>query len=353
MVDRFDSTAHLRHEIAGILGPERAAHVEIPFELDREVVAEVDAKYRAAGSDRTRVSRLLDFVFTGLDLRYSLVPTRDAVETFRAREGNCLSFVNLFIGLARHMRLAPFYVEVTDHQRWDQREGLVLSRGHIVAGLYVGGELETYDFLPYEVKAYRDFRPIDDLTATAHYYNNLGAEALLDDDLDRAAHLLAIAASIDPAFTKGINNYGVYLARRGRLDEAVEHYRRGLEVDPEDGPLLMNLARAHQRRGESEEAERVLARVEGLQQASPFYFVYRAESRLAAGDAAGALVHLREALGHSDDVPEVHVALARTYFALGDLEKSRHHLGRALRLDATNADARRLAELMATSGTAG
>ena len=56
---------------------------------------------------------------------------------------------------------------------------MVVSQGHIVAGMYLDGVLRTFDFLPYRQKAYKDFKPIDDLTAAAHYYNNLGAEALL------------------------------------------------------------------------------------------------------------------------------------------------------------------------------
>lgn len=49
--------------------------------------------------------------------------------------------------------------------------------------MFVDGELSTFDFLPCEVKAYRDFKRIADLMAVAHFYNNLGAKVLLDDDV--------------------------------------------------------------------------------------------------------------------------------------------------------------------------
>ena len=57
--------------------------------------------------------------------------------------------------MAREQGLNPFYVEVTDYQKWNHREGMVVSQGHIVAGMYLDGELKTYDFLPYRPKAYR------------------------------------------------------------------------------------------------------------------------------------------------------------------------------------------------------
>ena len=47
-------------------------------------------------SELRRVNQVNDFIFDGLQLQYLLAPTRNAVETYRTRAGNCLSFVNLF-----------------------------------------------------------------------------------------------------------------------------------------------------------------------------------------------------------------------------------------------------------------
>ena len=71
-----------------------------------------------------------------------------------------IAVVNLFVGMAREVRLNPFYVEVTDFQRGSYRDGVVVSQGHIVAGMSVDGQLTTFDFLPYQAKAYRDFREL-------------------------------------------------------------------------------------------------------------------------------------------------------------------------------------------------
>ena len=43
---------------------------------------------------------------------------------------------------------------------------------------------------------------------------------------------------------------------------------------------------------------------------------------------------------------EVHVGFVKVYVALGDLEKARHHLERALKLDATNPEAQELAQML-------
>ena len=341
----FDSAEYLRRQIEPALGA-AAKDVPLPFELAPELSAEAGRKLKATGDDRERAGRVVDYIFHGLDLEYAIEPTRDANGTFRSHAGNCLSFVNLFVALARQVRLSPFYVEVEDYQRWNHRQGMVISQGHIVAGLYIGGDLKTYDFMPYRVKSYRDFEPIDDLTATAHYYNNLGAEALLAGQDEEAGRFLELAGRIDPKFVKGINNLGVLQARRGEHAKAIELYLGALEIEPQNVPVLTNLARAYQQTGRAAEADEILASVEGVHHTNPFFYVYRADLALSRGDGRKALDLLRQALALDSETPEVHLALTRVYVANGEIDKARHHLERAIGLDPSHPEARQLAALL-------
>lgn len=336
----------IEQRLAEQLDPELAARVEVPFQINDEIRSMAAARLNPAGSERRRTNAILDFVFASLDLQYSLVPTRDAVGTFEARSGNCMSFVNLFVGIARDQRLNPFYVEVRDLQRWNYKDGVIISQGHIVAGMYVDGELTTYDFLPYEAKAYRDFHPIDDITAMAHYYNNLGAEALLDGDQEEAGRYLRIAVALAPDFDKAINNLGIYYLREGRIDDVLAIYEEALERDPLNVALLTNQARAYQTLGDLDRAQELMGELDGVKQTSPYFFVYRGELALSQGDPQKALEYLQQALRRDNQIPEVHVALVKLYLALGDLPKARHHLERAIRLDATNQEALKYAALL-------
>ena len=306
---------------------------------------------RPIGHERFRTERVIDFIFSRLDLRYSLLPTRNAIETFHAREGNCLSFVNLFVGVARHVRLNPFYVEVEDYQRWNYRDGVVLSRGHIVAGLNIEGELNTYDFLPYRPKAYRDFRPIDDAMAMAHYHNNLGAEALMRDDLVTARRELTIANAIAPDFEKAQSNLGIVHLRSGEAEEAVALYERAIQIHPDSVPLLNNLVRAKQQLGDQAATAELLGRLGEVNQTNPYFFIYQGEVALADGRVDEALEQMRRALRTDSEVPEVHLGLARVYLARGEMARARHHLGRALKLDATHMEARKMAAMLAPSSS--
>jgi len=341
---RFDSVAHLREQFATQVGSATAAQLVVPFELDDQVRTALPA-HRQSTPDR-RLTQVMDLIFEKLRITYQLAPTRTAVEAFNTRRGNCLSFVNLFVGLARNNDLNPFYVEVTDYQKWSHQAGMVVSQGHIVAGLYLGGELQTYDFLPYRPKAYRNFHPIDDVQASAHYYNNLGAEALLDGDVQEARRLIEIASSIAPTFPKALNNLGVIRARTGDTAGAEEAYRRALAAEPDNSIVMTNMARLLQQAGRGDEAMRMLTSIEASNTSNPYFFVYQADMALARGDQKKALDYMSKALGLDSDSADVHVGLVKVYLALGDTEKARHHLSRALSLDATNEEARRYATML-------
>ncbi len=347
---RFDSADFLRGQYAKRLGAAEAAEVEVPFALDAELLEALETRFAAAGSQQARVDQILEFVFRGIGLSYSLTPTRNAAATFHSRQGNCLSFVNLFVGVARHRRLNPFYVEVEDYQRWKYQDGSVVSAGHIVAGMYVDGELSTFDFLPYEPKSYRSFKPIDDLQAAAHYFNNLGAEALLDGDLDRAESYVRLAHRLDPQFSKAISNLGVVLMRRGDAVEASKVLEAGLALYPDNVALLANSARAYQLAGRQSEAVSLFTRIDAVDHANPYFFVYRGELALSHGDPRQALDFMRKALRRDSENPEVHLGLVKVFLATGDLGRARHHLQRALQLDATHEEARRYAAMLEKEG---
>jgi tetratricopeptide (TPR) repeat protein len=269
----FDTAGYLRQQYAQQVGPQEAARIAVPFELDDEIRGALK-RLPPLSSEVRRINQVNDFIFDGVKIKYSLTPTKNAVDTYRTRSGNCLSFVNLFVGVARELGLNPYYVEVTDLQKWNHREGMVVSQGHIVGGIYLDGQLRTYDFVPYRPKAYKEFKPIDDLTAAAHYYNNLGAEALLSGDLVRAREMVTTATRIAPRFDKAINNLGVVQSRSGEPLKALETYKRGLAISPGDATLLVNMARSLQQLGRAKEADEMLAQVEAESTTNPFFFIY-------------------------------------------------------------------------------
>ncbi|MFL6202907.1 MAG: transglutaminase domain-containing protein, partial [Thermoanaerobaculia bacterium] len=101
----FDSAGHLRQQFAERVGPELATGIEVPYEITPELRAALEQRLRQAPSERSKINEVLRFIFEDLDLGYSLTPTRNAVQTYQSQKGNCLSFVNLFVGVAREQGL--------------------------------------------------------------------------------------------------------------------------------------------------------------------------------------------------------------------------------------------------------
>ena len=349
-IQSFDADEHFEQEVAAKLDPEQVAGLAIPYRISPEIEAHIQGRVNPVASQKKQVDQILDIIFGQVGLQYSLQPTRDAIGTWGAREGNCLSFVHLFVGIARAKRLNPSYVEVEDYHRWSYEAGTVISRGHIVAGLYVDGNLATYDFLPYRAKAYKAFKPIDDMTAIAHHYNNLGAESLLAGDLAYAQEYLELAHRLDSEFVKATNNLGVLYLRQHRLEEARDLFEAGRLIEAEDVPILNNLARTYQRLGNKDKVGEILAVLEEVDDANPFFYLYKGNLALHQGDYKAALAHMRRALRLDSEIPELHVGLAKLFLAQGNLERAEHHVERALKLDATHVEARKYAALIARGG---
>ena len=328
----------------------RATDLTIPFALDTTVRSALEEELARPYREADRLAEVLDLVLRRWELSYASEPTRTAVETFHAREANCLSFVNLVVGIAREHDLDASYVEVEDVRRWSFRQGTVVSRGHVVVGVVVEGRLRLVDFLPDAPPEYRAYRVVDDLRAAAFFYNNLAGEALLAERDAEAVELAQKAVALAPELARAHSNLGVALARAGRLDEADASYSRGLTLDADDPVLLGNLAALHQRRGNAAEAETLLARLEALREAGPWVHLHRAEQALGRSDPGEALGWLTEALRRDTELPEVHLGLVRAYLALGELDRARHHLKRALRLDPGSLEGQRYAELLGGTG---
>jgi tetratricopeptide (TPR) repeat protein len=345
-VKPFESIDYIRSQIAERGGPDLVASAEIPFAINADIRTAFHKEIRLGSTEEVRTEEVLDFVFGRLALSYQLIPTRDAIATYRDRKGNCLSFVNLFIGIAREIGLNPFYVEVTDAQSWNHRKGLVISQGHIVAGMYLAGALKTFDFIPYSPKTYRGFKPIDDLTAIAHFYNNLGAEALLAGNLDDARRLIDVANRVAPNFANGLNNMGVCLMHADQTEKALEFYQRAMAAAPNNTLVMTNILHADQKLGRWQEAADLEKRVEEANTGNPFFFVYMGDMALSRGDHDKAMDYMVRALRLDDHLPEVHLGLVRAYLAIGDLERARHFLARALKLDANDAEARKYAKML-------
>ena len=76
-----------------------------------------------------------------LDFSYEPRVTLTAQEAFRTREGNCLTFSNMFVAMARYAGIETWYREVESEPEWSSvDETLLVSRHVNAAAVYRGTE---------------------------------------------------------------------------------------------------------------------------------------------------------------------------------------------------------------------
>ncbi|HLY37245.1 MAG TPA: tetratricopeptide repeat protein, partial [Candidatus Binatia bacterium] len=155
---------------------------------------------------------------------------------------------------------------------------------------------------------------------------------------DAVAHYRA-AIRADPGYAFAYTSYGVLEADRGHLDEAIAAHRRALAIDPNLMEAHANLAAALEDLGRDDEAKREYAEALRLR---PSAEVYNNLGLLALKEqrADEAVAMFRRAVALRADIPVVYQNLARALTAAGDRDGAAAALETALRLDPNLAGAR-------------
>ena len=316
-----------------------------PFAATPEMRGVAVRVSRLPGGVRDKADAILDYIFDpvrGLGFEYRNHPTRTAGEAFAARDGNCLSLVNLYLALARGAGLDAFPVEVEDFEVFSRRGGAVVRSTHVVGGLWVNGNVHVVDFLPGKSKAYRRIDRISDRRHAALFFNAVASEAmLLDGDHRRAAVLYEAALAIDGGNAEAWNNYAVLARRSADPATARRRFERALAIDPAFLPTLNNLAALDRVEGRRAEAEALEARALAEKHQSPYFLASQALRRMARHDLDGAETLLVRARRIDDDIPEVHLALGRLDLARGDAPAAEAHFARARKTSRELSDAYR------------
>ena len=133
----------------------------------------------------------------------------------------------------------------------------------------------------------------------------------------------------DPGSWMAYNNLGVVQFEKGETDDAIEKYRRSLQLHPDYPEALYNLGSALLQKGAIEEAINLCQESLKLQPIDPDAHVVLGNALMSKQDVDGAIAHYRQALKLRPDDPNAHYNLAvalqqlgKTEEAAGELQKS-------------------------------
>lgn len=198
-----------------------------------------------AGNDRDRLDRLQEYLFNERHLRfdYENSHTLTARAAWTRQGGNCVSFTNLFIALARAIDI-PVQAALFHREGNPEMDGdLRIFNTHMAAGYRDGSQIIVFDFFYLRREREFGFHLIDDLTNTGVYLSNRGTTALREGDVDEAIRLLEMATAVAPSFGAAHGNLGVVRRRTGDLDGALASHLTAQRLEPFDHRVLGNLRR--------------------------------------------------------------------------------------------------------------
>jgi protein O-mannosyl-transferase len=184
---------------------------------------------------------------------------------------------------------------------------------------------------------WRHVLALDEKSSFAH--NNL-ALALGDrGELAEAINHFRRAVQINPAFAEAHTNLGHFLALQGSPWEAIPHLRRALQVNPEFANAHNTLGNILAERGQSDEAIEHFRMA--LKKSPESAMVHYNFARVLAkrGDLEEAITHYRRALDINPSDPDIHNNLGLALASEGSLDRATEQFRAALRVDPSYAKA--------------
>lgn len=271
-----------------------------------------------------------------LGFDYDEALTLTAAEAFEARSGNCVGFANMMVALARAAGLEAEYQEVLRRPEWTSRDDTLLLVKHI--NLVVSSPRYSYmvDISGVEIKHNDRRRIIPDSYAKALYFSNIGAEALIGNELPTAWAYLITAIDAGPGLPDPWINLGVVYGRNEQLDAARQVYQTALQIDPSAYSAMNNLYEVYLQQENLEAAEALWAKVEKYRERNPYYLMKLSEESLELGRFDESLSLLERAITIKNDDHLLYFAMAKTQYLSGETNPAQSSLHRARELAPQN-----------------
>ncbi|MEW9799354.1 tetratricopeptide repeat protein [Alteromonas sp. CYL-A6] len=273
-----------------------------------------------------------------------------ASDTFANRAANCLSLSIMTYAMARYAGYQATFFEVDIPEYWTRQQGFSLINGHvnlrIVSPAYndvtrFKDDFVDVDFDPQTIRQYFPRIAINKARVVAMFYNNKGADALIDKDFDKAYAYFRAAAITAPELAQTWTNLGVLYRFAWALDDAERTYRYVLANDDNNLTAWENLSLLYRHQGNHDDADAIMAKVESKRRDNPFYHFILGEKAVENEAYAEALTHYQRAMRLNSQRHEIMFGLVKAYYGLGDISKARRYLEMAERFAQSQQDEKR------------
>jgi Flp pilus assembly protein TadD len=264
--------------------------------------------------------------------------TRTAAQAFQTRSGNCLSFSNMFVAMARHMGLDVQFQEVDIPPDWTRTSDAYVLNQHVNVLVDLRTEVHAVDFNIADFRTIYDRRLIEDKRALAHFYNNKGVELMQAGEPVAALTSFRKAIILDDRrFAPAWTNLGILYLRQGHPDYAEAAFIQALRVNSKVDSAMSNLAGFYAWRGDHERAKMLEKRVTRHRLRNPYYRYQLALDAVDAGDFDTAIDHLKYSIRRKRDEDRFYLLLSLCHLKKGNESAALVWLTRAQKVAASDA----------------
>ena len=265
-------------------------------------------------------------------------------DTFTARDalikhqGNCLSLAILTKALAKLVDVEVSYQLVETEPVFQKEGNLILTSQHVRTKLlkplptnkdeivFIRGGI-VVDYFP-ERGSFL-LRGVEEPEFFGMYYRNKAAEALINDDLNRAFWLVNKTLQLNQTDPHGLNMMALIHSRKGAYKIAEQLYLYGLQTNEDKLDLLDNYHTLLVNMGRNQEAKLIAQKLEKHENKNPFKWISLANQAYNERKFDEALTYYRKARRLAPYLHQAYAGIAQAELQLGNPEAAQSDLQKA------------------------
>jgi hypothetical protein len=249
--------------------------LEAPLRVSPQMRSLLREKVGYAGTEKARLLKLVRFLADadGLAFQYQTQSSFTAEKAFHDRRGDCMSYANLLVALARTLDVPVRFVRITQLPVTWEAGGRFFESSHMAVAM---GRTNAWDqsvvvdfgnvhTSPWRFSLYDD---VSDEEAFVLFQNNVAVQRMLADDMATAERILRFFHHHSPRTPEVPNNLSLVLLHNGHDREALDLLEASVEQFPRFRPLFANAVQAARRVGDEALAKTLEARGESCSRTS-------------------------------------------------------------------------------------
>ena len=315
------------------------------FKLNAPMQTMVKEKLLPIKDLKQRTLMLLKQIFLAknLGLVYQGSANLSAVDTYTNAKANCLSLTIMAYALAKAANLPVRFQQVKIPEFWVREGDYNLLTGHVNLQVQskpksgkridIVSERMQIDFDPFTAKKLFPTKTINKESVVAMFYNNIGAEFMINHQYDKAFQYFKAAINQLPDYSSAWGNLALLYRKMGQGGFAEQTYRYALALNPENYTVLANLALLLQANGALPEAAQINAFLARKRKSNPYYFSMLADEAVHAGKLTKAVGYYKQAIRMNNRIDGFYAGIAKVYYRLKQYDKAKGALKRAIVLN--------------------